>query len=173
MLATPWSRATNGKGLFELEQRKTLVRSTEMRWRGVIWWRNCCVKMEEKQNGREKLREGQWWKPHGGWPYRIRKYIWSVNERWEIKICIGTIYTQTNQDFAIQIPYQRKNQSWALTIWSVSFFVVWPRSRYFLYIIFQQINSAHKFFCEAFFVHWIFFFKKKTTDKILKRMNFF
>jgi hypothetical protein len=85
MLATPWSRAINGKGLFELEQRKALVRSTEMRWRGVIWWRNCCVEMEEKQNGREKLREGQRWKPHVGWPYRIRKYIWSVERKMRSK----------------------------------------------------------------------------------------
>jgi hypothetical protein len=25
-----------------------------------------------------------------------------LNERWEIKICIGTIYTQTNQDLSTQ-----------------------------------------------------------------------
>jgi hypothetical protein len=60
MLAIPWSRAINGKGFFELEQRKILVMSTKMRWR------NCWKEMEEKQNE----REGRWWKPHV-WPYRI------------------------------------------------------------------------------------------------------
>jgi hypothetical protein len=79
-----------------LEQRKALVRSTEMRWRGVVWWRNCCVKMEEKQNGREKLREGQWWKPHVGWPYRIRKYIWSVERKMRNKE-LHWYYLYTNQ----------------------------------------------------------------------------
>jgi hypothetical protein len=58
MLAKHWSRAINGKGFFELEQRKTLVKSTEMRWR------NSWMEMEEKQKERERLGEGQWWKPH-------------------------------------------------------------------------------------------------------------
>jgi hypothetical protein len=44
-----------------------------------------------------------------------------LSERWEIKNCIGTIYTQTNQDFASVA--KKKNQSVPLTIWSVSFLV--------------------------------------------------
>jgi len=57
-----------------------------------------------------------------------------LNERWEIKICIGTIYTQTNEDSDIQIPKQRKkNQSWALTIWSVSFLFFPPKSLFLVY----------------------------------------
>jgi len=141
MLATPWSRATNGKGLFELEQRKALVRSTEMRWRGVIWWRNCCVKMEEKQNGREKLREGQWWKPHVGWPYRIRKYISSVERKMRNKD-LHWYYLYTNQwRFWYSNSEAKKKKSILSTNDLVCFlFVFSPQSLYFLYIIFQQSN---------------------------------
>jgi hypothetical protein len=73
--------------LFELKERKRLAMSTQMRRRGgggVIWgeWRwNCWMEMEEKQNERERLREGQWWKPHVGWPYRIQSII-----NWEFKM---------------------------------------------------------------------------------------
>ena len=82
MLAIPWSRAINGKGFFELEQRKTLVKSTEMRWR------NSWMDMEEKQNERERWNR---WKPHVWLALQDSEYIW---ERWGMKKDI--IYRQSN-----------------------------------------------------------------------------
>jgi hypothetical protein len=74
------------------------------------------------------LREGQWWKPHGGWPYRIRKYIWSVEREMRNKdLHWYYLYTNQSRFWYSNSEAKKNNQSWALTIWSVSFLFFSPK----------------------------------------------